>query len=133
MASVQCYKPAQQTCNNQGHQNHSFGHKMSEMVGSSFKKDHTPQCQTQRPVTKTQTHTHCSSQTAFHGQTAQGHATGNVTNCHGKTRRNNGERRNRGLLQKIKDGISGHSDSDSDSCSSSDSESDGEKCGRKRN
>ncbi|XP_012084598.1 uncharacterized protein LOC105643966 [Jatropha curcas] len=126
MASVQCYKPAEQTCNNQCHQNqqnHTLGHKMSEMVSSVFKKDQTPHCQTQSTITKTHTHTH--------GQTAQSLATGNVNNCHGKTRRNNGEHKRRGLLQKIKDGISGQSDSDS--CSSSDSESDDEKCGRKKN
>lgn len=148
MASIQCSKPAEQTCN-QGQQSQSLGQKMSEMVTSVFKKEQThqghttAQCHCQTTEYKTQTHS--SGQTLSHGMTktqtvcavqtngqeAHGPGLGLATTNSAKSRRNSrsGEHRRRGLLQKIKDGISGHSDSGS---SSSESDSDDEKCGRKK-
>ncbi|XP_050226459.1 uncharacterized protein LOC126676323 [Mercurialis annua] len=109
MASVQYFKPVGQSYNQEQHQKQpSLGQKFSGMVGSVFKKDETH-------------------------QTKQGHApfgatAANGTYLHGKTRRTNGEPKKRGLLHKIKEGISGNSDSSS----SSESDSDDEKSGRKK-
>ncbi|XP_021668691.2 uncharacterized protein LOC110656310 [Hevea brasiliensis] len=153
MASIQCCKPAEQSCNH-GQQN-----ALSEMVSSVFKKEQTHQghttshCQIQccshTTATGQKNETHCSCQTLSRGmpktQTAcvsqtTGHeapgqglalATTNRTKCHRKSR--SGEHKKRVLLQKIKDGISGHSDSDSSSSSSSESNSDDDKCGKNKN
>ncbi|KAJ9173708.1 hypothetical protein P3X46_016818 [Hevea brasiliensis] len=137
MASAQCCKPAEQTCN-QGQQNHSLGQKVSDLVTSVFKKDQTHQghttshCPTQcsSHTTEHKTQTVCVGQTNGHEAHDQGlgHANSNGAKCNSKSRR--GERKKRGLLQKIKDGISGHSDSGS---SSSESDSDDDKCGKNKN
>lgn len=59
------------------------------------------------------------------GQTNSNQAQSHATTCHGKTNRR-GERKKKGLLRRIKDGISGHSDS------SSESDSDDEECVNRR-
>ncbi|EEF51330.1 uncharacterized protein LOC8287754 [Ricinus communis] len=137
MASAQCCKPVEKTCSQGQQQNHSLGQKVSEMVGSVFKKDQT-HCSGQTTISSGTNNGHgkAKNHTTCNRQEGQGHAhelSGTATcdtNCNRKTRRHNGEHKRRGLLQKIKDGISGNSDSDS-SCSESDS--DDEKCGRKKN
>ncbi|XP_022733372.1 uncharacterized protein LOC111287243 [Durio zibethinus] len=147
MASVQCYKPNEKTsC----HQNPSLGEKVSEMASSIFKghgSNHghgqtterysqTEVYYTDHGVEKTQTE-YYSSQTEEHsprhtmshtsqtnGHQSLHHASGAMA-CQGKAKKR-GEGKKRGLLQKIKDGLSGDS-------SSSDSESDDEKCGTRKN
>ena len=114
MASVQCNKTCEESCQ-QKNQHSSLGQKVSDLF-----KGHHHQAETH-------THTQCSSQTKVQSQ--QGHATTqcyqsqtHATNgaCHGRTRR---QHKNKNLVQKIKDGLSGHS-----SDSSSESDSDDEKC-----
>ncbi|XVF51344.1 hypothetical protein PTKIN_Ptkin04bG0177700 [Pterospermum kingtungense] len=153
MASLQYCEPVEKTnCN----QHPSLGQKVSEMANSVFKgqgshHSHDQATQTRcysqtetyytdHGVEKIQTKT-CYSQTEGHSprhttsctspnqcmsqtscQQANHHASG-AKACQGKTKTH---KKRSGLLQKIKDGISGDS-------SSSDSESDDEKCGARKN
>ncbi|XVF51343.1 hypothetical protein PTKIN_Ptkin04bG0177600 [Pterospermum kingtungense] len=133
MASVQCCKPVEKTnCN----QHPSLGQKVSEMANSVFKgqeshhsHDQTTQTHcysqtetyyTDHGVEKTQTKT-CYSQTQGHSPRRTTSRTSQNPCMKTKT-----HKKRSGLLQKIKDGISGDS-------SSSDSESDDEKCGARKN
>ncbi|KAG6782872.1 hypothetical protein POTOM_012297 [Populus tomentosa] len=110
MASCQCSKPVEPPCN-QDQKNHSSGQKVEKQAKGGVVK----------------TGTHSSSQTLSPGST-------NVMTpapaCNARTNKR-GERK-RSLLQRIKDGISGHSDGGGGSSSSSDSESDDEKCGQRK-
>ncbi|KAM1097395.1 hypothetical protein ACFX13_015137 [Malus domestica] len=122
MASMQCHKPATneacpKTSQNMPASESSLGQKVSGFLKGhhgSHSSSHT-----QRSATATN---------------GQGHHATNGTACHGRTKKK-GEHRNkktgggRNLLQKIKDGISGHSSSSSDS---SDGESDKEGSCRKK-
>uniref|UniRef100_A0A6N2JXB2 Uncharacterized protein n=1 Tax=Salix viminalis TaxID=40686 RepID=A0A6N2JXB2_SALVM len=128
MASCQCYEPVAHPCN-QDQQNHSLGQK-SEVANRGLKKEGT---QNGKAAVKCQTQ--CQS-----GKQAEGGVVKTGTLCSGttgvstpapastaKTSRRSGERK-KGLLQRIKDGISGHSDGGGSSSSSSESDSDDEKC-----
>ncbi|KAJ7004226.1 hypothetical protein NC653_009183 [Populus alba x Populus x berolinensis] len=111
MASCQCSKPVEPPCN-QDQKNHSSGQKVEKQAKGGVVK----------------TGTHSSSQTLSPGST-------NVMTpapaCNARTNKR-GERK-RSLLQRIKDGISGHSDGGGGGGgSSSDSESDDEKCGQRK-
>ncbi|XP_021894836.1 uncharacterized protein LOC110812377 [Carica papaya] len=148
MASMQCQKPAGGACH--GHEHSSLGKKVSELVsGLGFKSSHDEnkhkesgqqgyttvgtQCYSKTQyydngTTKTQS---CYSEKLvapvplgghekeqkFDGQQHHG------VRCHGEKR---GERKKKGLFERIKDRISGDS-------SSSESESDDDHCGEKKN
>ncbi|KAJ1408221.1 hypothetical protein SESBI_23759 [Sesbania bispinosa] len=128
MASVQCYKTCEESCQ-QKNQHNSFGQKVSDLF-----KGHN-----RHSKEGTQTHAQCYSQTEVLSQS--GHVVakstqtqctqtqttaGTTTKCQGRGRREH----KRNLLQKIKDGLSGHS-SDSSS-SESESESDDENCSKRK-
>ncbi|XWS48819.1 hypothetical protein CRYUN_Cryun13aG0109100 [Craigia yunnanensis] len=140
MASVQCNKPNEEISRDH---HPSLGQKVSEMASSIFKghgshhsdgqttefysqtevyyTDHgMEKTQTQYSYSQTQGHSphHTMSHTSQNGDQASG-----AMACQGKTKKRDEEKK-RGLLQKIKDGISGDS--------SSDSESDDEKCGTRK-
>ncbi|KAK6263227.1 hypothetical protein QUC31_009043 [Theobroma cacao] len=137
MASVQCCKPAEKSCCHQGHQDHSLSQKVSGMASSIFKGHGSHHSDGQPTECCGQTQGHCPHHTTSHtsqnqcmsqtnGHKTQHDASGTAMACQGKTKKR-GEHKKRGLLQKIKDGISGD-----DSSSSSDSESDDDKCGTKK-
>lgn len=143
MASMQCYKPSNEICQQKCHEN-SLGQKVPEIAShteiqaqyksQSITPDHT--------MSKTQTQCYSQTQTK---QVDQGLAKAQSTQCMSQTHATNGmtcegntkkrgepkkkERRN--LLQKIKDGLSGHS-SDSSSSSESDSDNDNRKCEKRK-
>ncbi|XP_050269029.1 uncharacterized protein LOC126713336 [Quercus robur] len=146
MASMQCYKPSNEICQQKCHEN-SLGQKVPEIAShteiqaqyksQSITPDHT--------MSKTQTQCYSQTQTK---QVDQGLAKAQSTQCMSQTHATNGmtcegntkkrgepkkkERRN--LLQKIKDGLSGHSsDSSSSSSSESDSDNDNRKCEKRKN
>ncbi|QCD85118.1 hypothetical protein DEO72_LG2g5477 [Vigna unguiculata] len=116
MASAQCHKTCEQTCQ-QKNQHTSFGQKVSGF----FKGHHSHS----NEVTHT---TQCTSQTKVLSHS--GHSTTKTeTQCScTKTQTNNKRGHKKGLVQNIKDRLSEH---DGSSSSSSDSESDNENC-RKR-
>jgi len=118
MASTQCYKPCEQTCQ-QKNQNASFGQKVSDF----FKGHHNHSSEV------THTSTQCSSHTKTFSHS--GHSTTKTeTQCGCPKTQTNANKRGhkKGLVQNIKDRFSEH---DGSSSSSSDSESDDENC-RKR-
>ncbi|PRQ17453.1 hypothetical protein RchiOBHm_Chr7g0195171 [Rosa chinensis] len=136
MASIQCYKPANEACQQKCHkassnQSSSLGQKVSEMA--SFLKGGGHRMHGQPHTTTT---TECYSQTVTYktsenqGLGGPKHRVGCTTDavvvCDGKTKKTRGNRHtkdrdSRNLFQKIKDGISGDS-----SCSDSESDSDHE-------
>ena len=130
MASCQCYETVARPCT-QDQQNHSLGQKY-EVPSRGLKKEGTQngkataKCQTQCQSGKqaeggvVKTGTLC---TSTNGLSTPAPA------CNAKTSRR-GERK-KGLLQRIKDGISGHSDGGGSS-SSSESDSDDEKSGKRK-
>ncbi|XP_011022517.1 PREDICTED: uncharacterized protein LOC105124273 [Populus euphratica] len=112
MASCQCSKPVEHPCN-QDQNNHSSSQKVGKQAEAGIVK----------------TGTHSSSQTHSPGRT---NGMTPAPACNARTNKR-GERK-KGLLQRIKDGISGHSnEGGSSSSSSSESESDDEKCGKRKN
>ncbi|KAF9685919.1 hypothetical protein SADUNF_Sadunf03G0104500 [Salix dunnii] len=131
MASCQCYETVARPCT-QDQQNHSLGQKY-ELASRGLKKEGTQngkataKCQTQCKSGKqaeggvVKTGTLC---TSNNGLSTPAPA------CNAKTSRR-GERK-KGLLQRIKDGISGHSDKGGGSSSSSESDSDDEKSGKRK-
>ncbi|CAN0908787.1 hypothetical protein LINGRAHAP2_LOCUS25470 [Linum grandiflorum] len=128
MSSAQCCRPVaydQQNCNTATHHTQHHQGQVHSHNGSS--------------CTKTQHHHNSNTAHNIFGGTkptpngANGGVTCQGAKSHRSSRRRNSEHKKRGLLQKIKDGISGHSDDDScssSSSSSSDSESDDD---RKKN
>ncbi|CAK7335697.1 unnamed protein product [Dovyalis caffra] len=143
MASIQCCKPVEKPCN-QGQQNHSLSQKVSDLASRALKREDAPSGQT-TAKSQTQCHgqkqaegggfkttgTHCSTQTQSHGPNGKcfgGTTNGMTPGCDAKTNRRS-ERKKKSLLQRIKDGISGHSDGSS---SESESDSDDKKCGKRK-
>ncbi|CAL0331000.1 unnamed protein product [Lupinus luteus] len=132
MASVQCYKTCEQSCQ-QKNQHESLGQKVAGLFKGQHSDHSNAAIQTQTQCcTQTQVHSSHSGHAIAKTQTTQccstqiktdAHATG-ATDCHGRNRREH----NRNLVQKIKDGLSGHS-----SDTSSDSESDNENCHKRKN
>ncbi|GLT67914.1 hypothetical protein SLA2020_401880 [Shorea laevis] len=136
MASLQCYKPTEQSCH-QVQQEHSLSEKVTEeaswgLYSHGSQKDYSEtEYYSQTQIQNTNHGADKSQIQYFHSQTQadhpnqrQGHhqASNGMVNRHGMTQKR-GERK-KGLLHRIKDKISG------DSGSSSDSESDDEKRGR---
>ncbi|PNX73426.1 hypothetical protein L195_g029327 [Trifolium pratense] len=134
MASAQCYKTCEQSCQQQNHHHHqqqqhsSIGQKITGLFGHHNEGTQTKtQCHSQTEViyqpghvAKNQT-SQCNQTSANHVHTANGTTT-TAANCQGKNRRVREHKKN--MFQRIKDGVSGHS---SDSGSSSDeSDSDNE-------
>jgi hypothetical protein len=141
MASAQCYRTCEQSCQQQNHhqqqqqhhhqqqqQHSSIGQKISGLFGHRDEGTQTKtQCYKQTEViyqpghvAKNQT-SQCTRTNANHVHAANGTTT-TAANCQGKNRRVREHKRN--MFQRIKDGVSGHS---SDSGSSSDeSDSDNE-------
>lgn len=116
MASVECHKTCEESCQQQKRQHESLGQKVSEL----FKGNHH-----RHSNEGTQTHTtaQCYTQTEVLSQSS-GHLvakteTTQCTQTQGTSRRQH----KRNLFQKIKDGLTGHS-----SDSSSESDSDNENC-----
>lgn len=108
MASCQCSKPVEHPCN-QDQKSHSSGQKVEKQAEGRVVK----------------TGTRSSSQTHSPG------STNGMTPAPACNANKRGERK-KGLFQRIKDGISGHSDGGGSSSSSSESESDDEKCGKRK-
>ncbi|KAI5383475.1 hypothetical protein KIW84_070742 [Lathyrus oleraceus] len=124
MASAQCYKSCEQSCqhkNNyhQQQQHSSIGHKVTDFYKGHHNDGTNSQCYSQTEViyqpghaSKYQSNT-CNQTRYNHTATGPTIVTGTTAaKCQGRNRR---ERRN--MFQRMKDGISGHS---SDSGSSSD-------------
>ncbi|CAL5214929.1 unnamed protein product [Lathyrus oleraceus] len=126
MASAQCYKTCEQSCQQKAHHNHQQQHSsIGQKVTDLFKGHHNDGTQTKTEyysetdviyqpgyVAKNQSNT-CNRHNHAATATATTVVTGTtVAKCQGRNRK---EKRN--MFQRIKDGISGHS---SDSGSSSD-------------
>ncbi|KAM4123189.1 hypothetical protein ACB094_01G141400 [Castanea mollissima] len=136
MASMQCYKPSNETCQQKCHEN-SLGQKVPEMAG------HVLVLKGKNPGSETSSQTYCKSQTEIQAQYKSqsiipDHTTSKTqTQCYSQTQtKKRGEHKKkerRNLLQKIKDGLSGHSSDSSGSSSESDSDNDNCKCEKRKN
>lgn len=128
MASVQCHKTCKVSCQ-QENQHASFGQKVSDLFKGHQHNDHSSNYATQTKVlsqsgsglgpftTKTQTQCGCPQThlSTTHGSNTKGHGHGQ-----GRIKREH----KRGMLQNIKDRLSGDT--------SSDSESDNETCHKRK-
>ena len=138
MASMQCYKPSNEICQQKCHEN-SLGQKVPEIASQTEILAHYKSQSIIPDHTMSKTQTQCYSQTQTK-QVDQGLAKAQSTQCMSQTHATEGNTKKRGehkkkerrnLLQKIKDGLSGHS-SDSSSSSESDSDNDNCKCEKRK-